>query len=71
MLRQQKKCYSKRRFFPIPKLHSILAVANLLAHNNISQIFTAVKFITVLQLTAVFVTPLGVTIVLLVIVPQY
>ena len=25
-------------YFPIQKLHSILAVANLLAHNNISQI---------------------------------
>ena len=30
-LRQQNKCYPS-------KLHSILAVANLLAHNNISQI---------------------------------
>ena len=25
--------------WPISKLHSILAVANLLAHNNISQIY--------------------------------
>ena len=28
----------KGDYFPISKLHSILAVANLLAHNNISQI---------------------------------
>ena len=42
---------------PISKIHSILAVANLLAHNNKSQICTAVKFhYRVLQLTAVFLT---------------
>ena len=36
--RQQNKCYPKGVFLPISKLHSILAVANLLAHNNKSQI---------------------------------
>ena len=35
---QQNKCYLKGVYLPIWKLHSILAVANLLAHNNISQI---------------------------------
>ena len=39
--RQQNKCYPplpKGVYLPISKLHSILAVANLVAHNNISQI---------------------------------
>ena len=36
--RQQNKCYSKGVYLSISKLHSILAVANLLAHNNKSQI---------------------------------
>ena len=36
--RQQNKCYSKGAYLPISKLHSILAVVNLLAHNNKSQI---------------------------------
>ena len=36
--RQQNKCYPKGVYFPISKLRSILAVVNLLAHNNISQI---------------------------------
>ena len=36
--RQQNKCYPKVVCLPISKLHSILAVANLLAHNNKSQI---------------------------------
>ena len=38
--RQQNKCYPppKGVYLPISKLHSILAVANLLAHNNTSQI---------------------------------
>ena len=36
--RQQNKCYPKGVYLPISKLHSILAVAILLAHNNISQI---------------------------------
>ena len=35
---QQNKWYPKGVCLPIPKLHSILAAANLLAHNNISQI---------------------------------
>ena len=35
---QQSKWYPKGVYLPISKLHSILAVANLLAHNNISQI---------------------------------
>ena len=53
-------------YLSISKLHSILAVANLLAHNNKSQIVTAVKFhYRVLQLTAVFLTPLGVAFILL------
>ena len=36
--RQQNKWYPKCVYMPISKLHSILAVANLLAHNNKSQI---------------------------------
>ena len=36
--RQQNKCYPKGVYLPISKVLSILAVANLLAHNNISQI---------------------------------
>ena len=36
--RRQNKCYPKGVYLPISKLHSISAVANLLAHNNISQI---------------------------------
>ena len=36
--RQQNKWYPKRVFLPISKLHSILAIANLLAHNDVSQI---------------------------------
>ena len=40
---------------PISKLHSILAVKNLLAHNNKSQICYCGKFhYRVLQLIAVF-----------------
>ena len=35
---QQNKCYLKGVYLPFSKLHSILAVANLLAHNNKSQI---------------------------------
>ena len=37
-LRQQNKCYPQAIYLPISKLLSILTVANLLAHNNISQI---------------------------------
>ena len=36
--RQQNKCYLKGVYLPISKLHSISAVANLLAHNNKSKI---------------------------------
>ena len=36
--RQQNKWYPKSVHLPISKLHSILVVVNLLAHNNISQI---------------------------------
>ena len=36
--RQQNICYPNGVYLPISKLHSILAVANLLAHNNKSQI---------------------------------
>ena len=37
--RQQNKCYFHRSlYYSISKLHSILSVANLLAHNNTSQI---------------------------------
>ena len=54
---QQNKWYPQRCL-----LHSILA--NLLAHNN--KFVTAVKFhYRVLQLTAVFLTPLGVPFILL------
>ena len=48
---------------PISKLHSILAVANLLAHNNKSQICYCGQIS--LQIAAVFLTPLGVTFILL------
>ena len=36
--RQQNKCYPKGVYLPISKLHSFLAVAILLAHNDISEI---------------------------------
>ena len=37
--RQQNKCYlPNERYSPISKLHSTVAVVNLLEHNNISQI---------------------------------
>ena len=36
--RQENKCYPKGVRLPISKLHSMLAVVNLLAHNNISWI---------------------------------
>ena len=44
---------SKGIYLPISKLHSILAVSNLLAHNNISQICYKFHY-RVLQLTAIF-----------------
>ena len=37
--RQQNKCYPKGVYLLISKLHSILAVVNLLAHNNENQIY--------------------------------
>ena len=53
-------------YLPISKLHSNLAVANLLAHNNKVKFVIAVKFhYRVLQLTAVFLTPLLVPFILL------
>ena len=58
--------HPKGVFFPISKLHSILAVANLLAHNNKSQICYCGQIS--LQSAAVncsFLTPLGVTLILL------
>ena len=68
--RQQNKWYPQRCLLAhFEAIHSILAIVNLLAHNNISQIVTAVKFhYRVLQLTALFsdnLTPLGVTFILL------
>ena len=36
--RQQNNCYPQKCLLAISKLHSILAIANLLVHNNISQI---------------------------------
>ena len=53
-------------YLPISKLHSILAVANLLAHNNKSQVCYCGQIS--LQSAAVFLTPLGVIFILLVIV---
>ena len=61
--RQQNKCYPKGVYLPISKLRSILAVANLLAHNNKSQICYCGQIS--LQSAAVFLTPLGVTLILL------
>ena len=48
--RQQNKCYpppqkkKKSVYLPISKVHTILAVANLLAHNNKSQICYCGKY---------------------------
>ena len=49
-------------YLPISKLHSILAVANLLAHNNKSQISYCGQIS--LQSAAVFLIPLVVTFIL-------
>ena len=35
-IQQQNKWYPKGAYLPISKVHSILAVANLLAHNNMT-----------------------------------
>ena len=64
---QQNKCYPPKVCLTISKLHSILDVANLLAHNNISQICYWCQIS--LQSAAVFLTPLGVTFIMLVMVP--
>ena len=67
--RQQNKCYPQSVYLPISKLHSILAVAYLLAQNNKSQIFYCGQ--NWLQSTAVNctssenLTPLGVAFILL------
>ena len=50
--RQQKSVSPKDVYLPISKLHSILAVAKLLAHNNISQICYCGQIS--LQLTVLF-----------------
>ena len=58
-------------YLPISKLHSILAVVNLLAHNNISQIcYCCHIYYRVLQLTAAILTPFGVTFILLAMVEE-
>ena len=62
-------------FLPFSKLHLILAVANLLAHNNISQICYCGQIS--LQSAAVnssfsdILSPLGVTFILLAMVPVH
>ena len=53
-------------YLPISKLRSILAVANLLAHNNISEICYCGQIS--LQSTKVFLTTMGVTFILLAVV---
>ena len=58
----------KGAYLPISKLLSILAVANLLAHNNKSQICYCGQIS--LQSAAVFLTLLGVTFILLAMVPR-
>ena len=52
-------------YLPISKLYSILAVGNLLAHNNKSQICYCSQITSQSALTAVFMTSLGVTLILL------
>ena len=53
--RLQNKCCLQRFCLPIQKLHSILVVMNLLAHNSLSQIcYCGQIYYRVLQLTAVF-----------------
>ena len=72
---QQNKCYPKGVYLLIQKLHSTLAVANLLAHNNISQICYCSQIS--LQSAAVNcsfsenLTLLGVTFILLAMVPVF
>ena len=59
--------YQKNKWYlPISKLHSILAVANLLAHDNISQIcYCSQIHYKDQQLTAVLLTTMGVLFILL------
>ena len=52
-------------YLPISKLHSILAVANLLAHNNRSQICFCGQISLVKCSFSDYLTPLGVTFILL------
>ena len=74
-MKQQNKCYPPPQgvYLPISKLHSILAVSNLLAHNNKFKIFNRGQIS--LQSAADNcsfsdnLTPLGVAIVLLAMVP--
>ena len=67
---QQNECYSPKGVYdPILNVHSILAITNLLAHNNISQICYCGQIL--LQCAAVncnfsdFLTPLRVAFILL------
>ena len=41
---QQNNWYPKKVYLPISKFHWILAVANLLAHNNLIMLLWASKF---------------------------
>ena len=72
--RQENKCYPKGVYLRISKLHSNLAVANLLAHNNKSKNCYCGQIS--LQSAAVNcsfsdnLTPLGVTFILLAMVPR-
>ena len=62
----------QRRLHAIWKLHSILAVANLLAHNNISQIYYCGQ-ISLAAVNCSFsdqLTPVGVPFLLLAMVPM-
>ena len=61
--RQENECYPKVVYAPISKEYSILAEANLRAHNNISQNFycshISLFLYSVLQLNALFLTISG------------
>ena len=62
----------KGAYFPISKLHSILAVANLLAHNNISQFCScSLQCAAVNSILSENVTLLGVTFILLAMVHDF
>ena len=70
---QQNKCYPQRCLLANLKVHSILAVANLIAHNNMNQICYCGQIL--LQSAAVKcsfsdnLAPMGVTFILLAVVP--